>query len=566
MAGLDQDGFGLSGLSLGQPHYSQSQQQGGGGGGFQMGQQHNQQQSQMGQNPQLRHNMPQQQQQHLQQQPNQQNRMGGLQQQGMQGLRPQQQQGGQQPSNLHARPQQQQQQPPSGGLLMQHSPYLQQQQQQQPNQQQQQYNSMRGGGPQQQQQHQQQHHQQMFLQQQHNQQPQQQQQQHNLQHQQPSGQQHQQQQQPDLNQLQAQSQQQQQRSMANLGVSMGSTGLGGGLGAGLGNGGSATTGRSMRDALGGAPTGGVLGLGAKSMPRRTLLRPLVKTEKSVYTFSGRPVEIRDVWKENLEQEMAVIRKTVMRYPYIAMDTEFPGVVARPVGSDAAGGGVGGGNKPDYQYQTLRCNVDLLKLIQLGVAFTDEQGNLAEDCPCWQFHFKFSLSNDMYAQDSIDLLVRSGIKFEEHEARGIDVADFGELIMSSGLVLCKEVSWLSFHGGYDFGYLLKLLTCKALPEAQDRFFDLLNTYFPRIYDIKHIMTKAKGNHFNGGLSRLAESLGVERVGPEHQAGSDSMLTAMTYFKMRVDLFDDNMDDVKDTIGVIHGLGTSSARHKTSGYAF
>lgn len=35
-----------------------------------------------------------------------------------------------------------------------------------------------------------------------------------------------------------------------------------------------------------------------------------------------------------------------------MDTEFPGVVARPVGDVGS---------QDYQYKTLKCNVDLLKV-------------------------------------------------------------------------------------------------------------------------------------------------------------------------------------------------------------
>lgn len=49
-----------------------------------------------------------------------------------------------------------------------------------------------------------------------------------------------------------------------------------------------------------------------------------------------------------------------RFP---QDTEFPGVVARPVGSFAS--------HTDFQYQTLRCNVDLLKIIQLGLTFSDK---------------------------------------------------------------------------------------------------------------------------------------------------------------------------------------------------
>ena len=64
------------------------------------------------------------------------------------------------------------------------------------------------------------------------------------------------------------------------------------------------------------------------------------------------------------------------------DTEFPGVVARPIGSFST--------NTDYQYQTLRCNVDLLKIIQLGLSFFDKHGNFAEGCPTWQFNFKFNL--------------------------------------------------------------------------------------------------------------------------------------------------------------------------------
>lgn len=43
---------------------------------------------------------------------------------------------------------------------------------------------------------------------------------------------------------------------------------------------------------------------------------------------------------------------------------------------------------------------------------------------------------------------------------MDVFRFGELMMTSGLVLMDNVRWISFHSGYDFGYLLKLLTCQG----------------------------------------------------------------------------------------------------------
>lgn len=54
------------------------------------------------------------------------------------------------------------------------------------------------------------------------------------------------------------------------------------------------------------------------------------------------------------------------------------------------------------------------------------------------------SDDMYAQDSIELLTKSGIDFKKHEEYGIDVEHFGELLISSGFVLLDDVKWISFH--------------------------------------------------------------------------------------------------------------------------
>ncbi|KAJ3290899.1 CCR4-NOT transcription complex subunit 7 [Borealophlyctis nickersoniae] len=250
--------------------------------------------------------------------------------------------------------------------------------------------------------------------------------------------------------------------------------------------------------------------------------------------------VREVWASNLEEEMSVLRDLVERYPYLSMDTEFPGVVARPIGNFRT--------SADYHYQTLRCNVDLLKIIQLGITFADEQGNMPEVCT-WQFNFKFNLSDDMYAQDSIELLTKSGIDFKKHEEFGIDVEHFGEVLISSGFVLLDDVKWISFHSGYDFGYLLKVLTCQALPAEETDFFELLKIYFPCIYDIKYLMKSCK--NLKGGLQDVADDLQIPRVGPQHQAGSDSLLTCKVFFKMRQTFFEDRIDDSK-YLGYLFGL--------------
>jgi len=261
--------------------------------------------------------------------------------------------------------------------------------------------------------------------------------------------------------------------------------------------------------------------------------------------------IVDVWAKNLKEEFDKIMEIVDDYPFIAMDTEFPGVVARPIGQFK--------NSSDYHYQTLKCNVDLLKIIQLGLSFCNERGELLAGVCTWQFNFKFNLSEDIYQADSIDLLSKSGIDFKEHDAKGIDVDTFGEMLMTSGIVLNEDVKWVSFHSGYDYGYLLKVLTCQALPKDENEFFDLLRTYFPCIYDVKYLMKSCE--NLKGGLQKVAEDLQVERIGPQHQAGSDSLLTAATFFRMRSLFFENNIDDDK-YMGVLFGLGQSLKMEATT----
>lgn len=58
--------------------------------------------------------------------------------------------------------------------------------------------------------------------------------------------------------------------------------------------------------------------------------------------------------------------------------------------------------------------------------------------------KGSLSDDMYAPESIELLQKSGIDFERHEKYGILPNDFAELMTTSGLVLTPDTKWISFH--------------------------------------------------------------------------------------------------------------------------
>ena len=52
-------------------------------------------------------------------------------------------------------------------------------------------------------------------------------------------------------------------------------------------------------------------------------------------LSSKTLKIREVWADNLEEEMQIINEVVEEFNYLAMDTEFPGVArardASPLG-------------------------------------------------------------------------------------------------------------------------------------------------------------------------------------------------------------------------------------------
>lgn len=199
-------------------------------------------------------------------------------------------------------------------------------------------------------------------------------------------------------------------------------------------------------------------------------------------------------------------------------------------------------------------MDLLQLIQIGITLCDQHGNLPADMSTWQFNFRFDAAEDMCAPDSLELLNKAGIDFERHKHFGIGHEHFGELLITSGLALFEDVRWISFHSGYDFGYLLKLVTCQPLPAHESEFFDLLHLWFPCVYDIKFLMKGCKT--LRGGLQDVADDLQVSRIGQQHQAGSDSLLTASTFFRLRERFFDGAIDDTKH-LGCIYGFANTTS---------
>lgn len=258
---------------------------------------------------------------------------------------------------------------------------------------------------------------------------------------------------------------------------------------------------------------------------------------------------------NLQSEIALIGSLIDSHPIIAMDTEFPGVVVRPT---ASGSGVRN-RQTARHYLVLKANVDRLNLIQIGLTLSDEEGNLPDlgtDYQyIWEFNFRdFDVARDAHAHDSVELLRRQGIDFEMNRERGIDSVQFAELIMSSGLVCNDLVTWVTFHSAYDFGYLVKMLTQRLLPDDLQEFLELVGVFFgSRVFDVKHLMRFCANLY--GGLDRVSQALNVVRIiGKSHQAGSDSLLTLHSFQKIRKEFFGEG-NPIEKYAGVLYGLDVS-----------
>ena len=247
------------------------------------------------------------------------------------------------------------------------------------------------------------------------------------------------------------------------------------------------------------------------------------------------------------------------------------------------------SKASYHYQTLRTNVDMLRMIQLGITLFNKDGkevpgneisNLAPGsypanitiCPCtWTFNFKFSPEEDMYNEESLQLLKKSGSDFDKHATQGIDVHEFGALLVTSGLTYDDDVHWISFHSGYDFGYLAKVIWNRPLPPGEDAYGDIIKIVFPHIWDIKFLLRHVQALQRRGildahasdfvnrmgtkaGLQDLADELGCQRIGTAHQAGSDAWLTGSVFWAFKNQIFKTGLpNDIDGQMWGLTGVG-------------
>lgn len=236
--------------------------------------------------------------------------------------------------------------------------------------------------------------------------------------------------------------------------------------------------------------------------------------------------IRDVYDQDVLREFAHIARIKNDYPIISLDTEFPGVISLPQLAPTP---------EEHKYQLLKANVDGMKLIQVALTLTNEQGQLpmidGAYCGAWQFNLRdFNLMVDIYEPSSIDILTGCGINFSKNRREGIDSHKFTLLLVGSDLVHNRALKYISYQGDYDFAYLLKLLTLKLLPNSEAEFKQKQSLFFGDVHDLRQMQLQHFG-HIQGGLQAMANCFGIERIAAPHQAGSRSLATALVFHKIQ-----------------------------------
>ncbi|SCU77486.1 LANO_0A00496g1_1 [Lachancea nothofagi CBS 11611] len=249
--------------------------------------------------------------------------------------------------------------------------------------------------------------------------------------------------------------------------------------------------------------------------------------------------VRDVWSNNLYAEFAQIRKLVDQYNVVSISTEFVGTIARPMGNFRS--------KNDYHYQTMRSNVDLLNPVQVGISISDARGNKPETGPStWQFNFHFDVTQEMVSAESLELLKKSGVNFERHQNLGVTAFEFAQLVMDSGLV-SDDVTWVSYHAAYDFGFLVNMLMNNAMPNNKEDYVWWVHQFMPSFYDLNLInkfaqqqqqqqnQTQGQPQQQQPTLEAMADDIGIPRFPLFSSTAGQSLLALLTFthlLKLRV----------------------------------
>ncbi|XP_056684298.1 putative CCR4-associated factor 1 homolog 8 [Spinacia oleracea] len=232
------------------------------------------------------------------------------------------------------------------------------------------------------------------------------------------------------------------------------------------------------------------------------------------------LEVVQVSTSNLDEQIDNLSHKLDHYPNISIDTEF-GWFKRDMNI----------NGTDLEiYEDLKYNLTHSNLREIGMTVSDNGGEVGGT---WRF--------DFFPSKKAGITLRDCIPTKKFITR------FKKLMQD----FHGKVKWFTFAGYFDVAHLVSLLERKPLPEliksspatatttattynidGEEGFVEVVQRYFGKVYDLK-VIAKHYENLFGKnkylGLQRLANQIGVKRVGREHDGASDSLLTAGIFAK-------------------------------------
>ncbi|XP_010522085.1 PREDICTED: probable CCR4-associated factor 1 homolog 1 [Tarenaya hassleriana] len=253
------------------------------------------------------------------------------------------------------------------------------------------------------------------------------------------------------------------------------------------------------------------------------------------------LEIRGVWRSNVDEEMDRVRVRLKKFPMVAFDTEFPGFLLWTPRYASE----------DLIYRNMKINVEATKLIQFGFTLFNDRGEIGGT---WEVNFSnFGGPSDTRNEEAIDFLERHGLDLKKIREEGIDMFQHSFFPKFFCMLSHEEnIQWVTFHGTYDLAYVISVLNKgqrfpAMLPDTPEEFADVVGRVFGVVYDLKVMAGEYKWLGCHLGLEKLAQKLRIRRVGAAHNAGSDSLLTALVFIRMN-----ELCLDAKEARGFIYGV--------------
>ncbi|KAJ1257894.1 hypothetical protein BS78_10G031100 [Paspalum vaginatum] len=178
------------------------------------------------------------------------------------------------------------------------------------------------------------------------------------------------------------------------------------------------------------------------------------------------------------------------------------------------------------------------MVQLGLAlaFDLEHHHGGSAMISLEINLEFDKDARDYNGASITFLEDQGNRLAQHRDHGVTAEQLLDGLLCYLPFGDDSVTWVTYHGDRDFGFLLRLLHRGpggggggGLPPDRAAFMRQVRRQFPAFYDVR-VLGQLVKEGFRGKLTALAEHLGVQRTGGEHHAGSDALLTLSCFLEI------------------------------------